>query len=121
MQDYEREFEELSDDQKLSKAGLKIVERGQFFITLHTEERPNETGHLGRECTMPRNEKKTRAKGWILKNTKIGPVFDVKVCLHQDRYGVEILVESLFQDRTASWVRIVNGIEKYEPESTEKN
>ena len=68
---------------------------------------------------MPRNEKGTRAKGWILKNTKIGPVLDVKVCRHQDRYRVEILVESLFQDRTASWVRIVNGIDKYVTESTE--
>ena len=68
---------------------------------------------------MPRNEKETQAKGWILRNTKIGPVSDVKVCLHQDRCGVEILVESLLQDRAASCVRILNGIEKYVTESTE--
>ena len=29
-----------------------------------------------------------------------------KVCRHEDRYSIEVLVESLFQDRTASWVRI---------------
>ena len=42
MQDYERRFEQLSDDQELSKrcsdAGLRIVEKGQYFFTLVTEE-----------------------------------------------------------------------------------
>ena len=52
VQDYERRFEQLSDDQKLSKlcsdAGLKIVETGQHSFTLDTEER-NEMQHLCRE------------------------------------------------------------------------
>ena len=56
-----------------------------------------------------RNEKETRARGWIL---KIGPVLDIKVCRHQDRHGIEILIESLFRDGTASWVLVVNGINK---------
>ena len=60
---------------------------------------------------MPRNEKKTRARGWILKNTRIGPVLDIKVCHHEDQYTDEVLAKSLFQDRTASWVRNVNGVE----------
>ena len=47
-------------------------------------------------------------RGWIRGNTKIGPVLDVKVCYHKGRYGVEIMIESLFRDRTVSWVRIVN-------------
>ena len=93
------------DDQKLSKpcsdADLQIVERGQFFITLDTEEGPHEMEHLCREYTMPPNERETRAEGWIFKITKIGRVLDVKVCLHLDRYGVEVLVESLLEDRTA--------------------
>ena len=59
--------------------------------------------HLCREYSLPRNAKKTRSKGWILKNSRIGSVIDMKVCLHQDRYSIEILVESLFQDRTPSW------------------
>ena len=68
--------------------------------------------HSDREYTMPRNEKKTRAKGWILKNTWIGPVLDIKVCRFEDRYSIEVLV-----DRTASEVRIVSGIDKYVTES----
>ena len=56
---------------------------------------------------------------WILGNTKIGPVLDVKVCVHQGRYGLEAMTESLFRDRTVSWVRIVNEINKYVTETSE--
>ena len=73
--------------------------------------------HLYREYRMLRNERKTRARGWILKNTRIGPVLDIKVCHHEDQYTIEVQVPSLFQDRTASWVRIVNGVDKYVTES----
>ena len=59
-------------------------------------------------------------RGWIRGNTKIGPVLDVKVCYHQGRYGVEIMIESLFGDRTVPWVRIVNGIVKYVTETSEE-
>ena len=42
VQEYERKFEKLSEDQKLSKlcsaAGVKLVEQGQYFYTLDTEE-----------------------------------------------------------------------------------
>ena len=72
-----------------------------------------------REYTSPRSEPESRPRGWILGNTKIGPVRDVKVCFHQKRYGIEILIESLFRDRTVSWVRIVNGINKYVTETSE--
>ena len=47
-------------------------------------------------------------------------VLDVKVCYHQGRYGVEIMIESLFRDRTISWVRIVNGINEYVTETSEE-
>ena len=40
-------------------------------------------------------------------------------CHHEDRYSIEFQVWSLFQDGTASWVRIVNGIEWYVNETTE--
>ena len=73
--------------------------------------------HLYREYTMPRNEKKTHAKGWILKNTRIGPVLNIKICCHDDKYTIEVLVQSPYQDRTACWVRIVNGVGKYVTES----
>ena len=57
---------------------------------------------------------------WEGGNTKIGPVLDVKICYHQGRYGVEIMTESFFRDRTVSWVRIVNGINKYVTETSEE-
>ena len=38
----------------------------------------------------------------------------------QGRYGVEIMIESLFRDRTVSWVRIVNGINKYVIETSQE-
>ena len=61
-------------------------------------------------------------RGWIRGKTKNGPVLDVKVCDHEGRYGVEIMIESLFRDRTVQvyWVRIVNGINKYVTETSEE-
>ena len=44
VQEYERKVEQLPEDQELSKlcsgAGLKLVETGQYFCTLDTEEGP---------------------------------------------------------------------------------
>ena len=42
---------------------------------------------------------------------------DIKVCRHGGRYSIEGLVQSLFQDIVVSWVRIVNGVDKYVTES----
>ena len=105
VQKYDRKFEQLLEDQKLPKlcsdAGSKLVETRQYFYTLDTEE--------GQEYTMPRNEKKTRVRRWIHKNTRVGPGLNIKVCCRDDRYSFEVQLPSLFQDNTASWVRIVNG------------
>ena len=49
------------------------------------------------------------------------PVLDVKVCYHQGRYGVEIMIESLVRDRTVSCVRIVNGINKHVTETSKES
>ena len=107
LQDHGQQIEQLSDNQKLSKlcsdAGLKTVERGQYFITLDTAEGPSGMIHLCLEYMLPRNDPRTRARGWIRRNTKIDPVLKTYVCHHEDRYSIEILVRSLFQDRTASW------------------
>ena len=117
VQEYGRRFEHLSEDQKLSKlrsdAGLKLVERGQSTSILLVTEDGQKMQRLCREYTMPRNEKMTRARGWILKNTVSVPVLGAKVCHRGDRYSIEVLVESLFQDRTASWIRIVKVVDKY--------
>ena len=62
----------------------------------------------------------SHVRGWIRANTKIGPVLDVKVCYHQGRYAVEIMIESLLRDRRVFWVRIVNGSNKYATETSEE-
>ena len=73
-----------------------------------------------RRYTLPRSDESSLVKGWIRGNTKFGPVLEVKACYHQGRYGVEIKIESLFRDRTCSWVRVVNGINKYVTETSEE-
>ena len=87
---------------------------GQFFITFDDDALDDLKGSL------PRSEKSSHVRGWIRGNTKIGTVLDVKVCYHQGLYGVEIMIESLFRDRTVSWVRIVNGINKSVTETSEE-
>ena len=72
--------------------------------------------HSCREYTMPRFEKGTRIRGWILKNTSIGPV-NIKFCYHDDRYSIEVRIQPLLEDNTASSVIIVNGVDKYVTES----
>ena len=57
---------------------------------------------------------------WEFHITLDDEAFDVKVGCHQGRYGVEIMIGSLFRDRTVSWVRIVNGINKYVTETSEE-
>ena len=51
---------------------------------------------------------------------KIRPVLDVIVCYHQGRCGVEIMIDSVFVDKTCSWGRIVNGFNKYVTEMSEE-
>ena len=116
MQEYERKFEKLPEDQKLSKlcseAGLSLVEIEQYFYSLPS---PRGKGNRSfcREYTMPRDQEGTRIKGWIQSNIRFGPVSDIKVCSRNGRYSVEVQVQSLFQDQTVSWIRIVNGIGKF--------
>ena len=69
------------------------------------------------EYTRYLDTRRRLVRGWILKNTRIGRVLDIKICHHEDQYTIEVRVKSLFQDRTASWVRIVNGVDKYVTES----
>ena len=66
---------------------------------------------------MPRNEKGTRVRGWIRKDTRIGPVLNIIVCYRDEQYSIEVQIPFLFEDNTASWVRIVNGVDKYVTES----
>ena len=106
LQQYEQKFEQQSDNQKLSKlcsdGSLKTVERGQYFITLDTTQGLSGMVHLCREYTLPRNDPRTRARGWIRGNTKIGPVLNIHVCHHEDRYCTEIQVSASRQNHLLS-------------------
>ena len=122
--EYEQKFAAPPEHQKLTKlcsnAGFsKNIDKGQLFFTLD-EEGPGGMKTSCREYTLHRSEETSRVRGWIRGNTKIGPVLDVKVCYHQGRCGVEIMIESLFRDRTIYWVRIVHGIKKYATETSEE-
>ena len=116
LKEYEQRFEKLSEDQKLSRlcseAGLGLVEVGQFFNALPS---PRGEGNqaLCREYTLTRNQKGTKIKGWIQSNVRFGPVSDIKVCNKHRTYSIEVQVQSLFQDQTESWFRVVNGLDKF--------
>ena len=116
LRDYEQKFANLPVHLKLTKlcsnAGLaNTVENRQYFTTLDDAELDKLKGSC-REYTLRRCDKSSQVRGWIRGNTKIGPVLDVAVSYHQGRYGVQIMINSLFGDGTRSWVRIVNGINK---------
>ena len=120
---YEQKSAELPE-QNLTKlcsnAGFsKNIEKEQFFITLDDDAFDDMTGPC-REYISPQSEESYHVRGWIRGNTKIGPVLGVNVCYHQGRYGVEIMIESIFCDRAVSWVRIVNGINKYVTETSDE-
>ena len=56
-------------------------------------------------------------RGWIRSKTRIGPALKIKVCYRDEKYSIEVQVPSLYQDNTVSWVRIVNGVDRYVTES----
>ena len=110
LREYEQKFVELLEQKKLTKlcsnSGFsKNIEKRQFFITIDDDALDEMKGSC-REYILPRSEESSCVRGWIRGNTKIGPVLDAKVCHHPERYGVEIMFESLFRDRTVSWVRV---------------
>ena len=52
-----------------------MVEVGQYFMIKDVEEFSQFTESVAcRECTLPRDEDTSEPKGWIRRNTKIGPV-----------------------------------------------
>ena len=38
---------------------------------------------------------------------------NIKFCYRHERYSIEVQVPSLFQENTVSWVRNVNGVDRY--------
>ena len=76
LQNYERRFEKLPEDQKLSKlcseASLNLVEVGQIFYTLPSPNGANNQS-LCREYTLPRDEKGKLCKRVDRKRCAIRP------------------------------------------------
>ena len=123
LQEYFQKFAELLYDQILSKrcsdAGfLKEIEKGQFFITI--KEGSEVMQAACRENTQPRNLTTSPPRRWIRSNTKIGPVLDAKLYPHEGRYCIDIMIAALSKDKTVSWVRIGNGINKYVTDTSQK-
>ena len=118
LQKYQERVERLSQQNRVIKictdAGfLTTVDVGQYFTTEDTEEFPQFTESVAcRDYTLPRDEKSSDPKGWIRRNTKIGPVLEVTTSYLQDKYGVESRIESTNKDNSHSWVRISHGLNK---------
>ena len=117
-QQYGERLEKLSQQDKLSKfcmdAGfLNIVEIGQYFMTKDTAEFSQLHAVACREYTLPRDEEASQPKGWILENTKIGPVLEIATCCLHGKYGVEIRISSVNTDNSHSWVRISHGSNRF--------
>ena len=115
LRECEQKFADLPEHAQLTKlcshvALANTVEKGQYFMTLDDDQLDRLNGSC-LEYTLHRGDQSSHVKVWVCGNTKIGPVLDVMFCCHQGRYGVETKIESLFGDKTCSWVRIVNGIE----------
>ena len=62
-----------------------------------------------RADTLPRDEETSEPKGWIQGNTKIEPVLEIATCCLHGKYGVEIIIVSINEDNSHSWVRISHG------------
>ena len=115
---YGERIEKISGHDKLSKfcmdAGcLNVVEIGQYFMTKDTGDLTQCHAVACREYTLPWEDDASQPKGWIQRNTKIGPVLKVTTsCLHC-KYGVEISISSLNGENTHSWARNSHGSNEF--------
>ena len=126
LREYEQKFANLTEHLHLTKlcsnAGLaKTVENVKYFTTHDDTELDRLKGSCW-EYTLSRSDQSSQVKRWIRGNTKISPLLDAIDCYHLGLCGVEIMIEieSFFDDKTCSWVRIVNGINKYVTEMSEE-
>ena len=54
-------------------------------------------------------------------NTRIGPVLEVKVTNHLERYGIEIKIGSMEKDGSQYWIVISRRVRKYVTELLQEN
>ena len=106
LQDYEHKFEQLPEHQKLSNLcsdlGSKIFEKGHFFITLDGEEGPDEMKETVESTRYFGGEEASRVTRVDSRNYENRPRPGCEgSAFSQERYGTEMLIESLFRDGTA--------------------
>ena len=123
-QQYIERIESLSPESKVSRfckeAGfMRIVEVGQYFVTKDTGDFRQFRSVACLEYTLPRDDPSSQPKGWIQGNMRIGPVLEVTTSFKNFKYGIEIRIWSVGQDKSQSWVRISYGTIKYVVDSNQ--
>ena len=78
-QQYIERIESLSPESKVSRfceeAGfVRVVEVGQYFMTKDTGDFRQFRAVACRDLTLPRDDQSSQPKGWIQRNTTIGPI-----------------------------------------------
>ncbi len=124
LQRYEKRIEMLSQENKVSKfcmdaRFIHVVEIGQYFMTKDTGEQF--FARACREYTLPRSDESSQPKGWIQRNTKIGPVLEIKTSYSYGKHGIEIRILSLSEDNSQSWVRISHGSNNFVIDSNDNS
>ena len=100
---------------------VHVVEVGQYFMTKDTGDFTQFRAVACREYTLPRDDGSSQPRGWIQGNSRIGPVLEVTTSFQHFKYGIEIRIWSLIQDKSRSWVRISHGSNKYVVDSNYNN
>ena len=100
---------------------VHAVEVGQYFMTKDTGDFRQFRAVARREYTLPRDDGSSQPRGWIQRNTRIGPVLEVTTSYLCGKYGIDIKIWSLSQDNSHSWVRISHGTNKNVVDSNYNN
>ena len=91
---------------------MSVVEVGQYIVTRNANEFLLKSVAC-REYTLPRDDPASEAKGWIQGNTRIGPILEVTMSYQHFKFGVEVRIQSVKEDKSQSWVRISYGTIRY--------
>ena len=125
-QQYMERIESLSPESKVSRfcmvAGfMRVVEVGQYFITMDTGDFRQFRSVAFREYTLLRHDPASQPKGWVQGNMRIGPVLEGTTSFQYGKHGIEIRIWSVGQDNSQSWVRISFGTNRYVIDSNHNN
>ena len=100
---------------------IHVVDVGQYFMTIDTEDFRQFHAVACREYTLPREEDASQPRGWIQGNSRIGLVLEVTTSYLYGKYGIEIRIWSLRTDNSHSGVRISHGSNKFVVDSNYNN